>query len=338
MITTKFAGKTADGRDVNAYILSDGKNSAEILNYGGIIRKLNIEKDGKIYNVVLGFDDVADYAKFGGYIGAFIGRIGNRIGKGKFTLDGKEYQLNLNDGNNHLHGGIKGFNDKILNAEIQGDTLVLSTVSPDGEENYPGTLQAKVCYTLKDGALKIEYTAISDKKTLINLTNHAYFNLNGEGVGNILEHTLQIDADAVTTADEELIPHGEFKAVEGTPFDFRKPKKMGKDIADESDADIKNGGGYDINFVLNGRNTYRKIAEVCGDKSGIIMEVYTDLPGVQFYSGCMLENKFYHKYEAFCLETQCLPNAVNCPEYEKIGKTIFDANEVYHTVTEYRFK
>lgn len=336
MITAKYAGKTADGREVTAYTITDGANSAEILNYGGIIRKLNIAKENKTYNVVLGFDDVADYTRIGGYLGAFIGRVGNRIEKGKFTLDGVEYQLNLNNGNNHLHGGLKSFNDKILDAETDGNTLILKTVSPDGEENYPGTLNVEVRYTFKDAALKIEYFARSDKKTLINLTNHTYFNL--DGGGKIFDHTLWIDADSVTTADEELIPHGEFKDVNGTPFDFKTPKKMGQDIADYSDADIKSGGGYDINFVLNNRGTYRKIAKACGAKSGISMEVYTDQPGVQFYSGCMLENKFYNKFEAFCLETQCLPNAVNCPEYEKLGKTIYDKNEVYHTVTEYRFK
>ena len=338
MITSEAFGKTADGREVRAYVLRDGANSATVLNYGGIVQKLLVQgRENKTYNVVLGYGSPSEYDANGGYLGAFIGRVGNRIGKGKFTLDGRDYQLNCNDGNNHLHGGHKGFNTKIFDAETEGGVLVLSGTSADGEENYPGNLRMEVRYSFVGGELKIEYTAVSDRKTLINLTNHTYFNLDGEGSGDILGHTLYIDADRVTTADRELIPHGEFRDVEGTPFDFRKPKKVGKDIGCTGDCDIANGGGYDINYVLNRRGEYRKVAEIAGAESGVAMEVYTDLPGLQFYSGNMLDTKKYKMRTGFCLETQFLPNAVNCPSYAALGSPVYDKDQIYHSVTAYKF-
>ena len=182
MITSEAFGKTADGREVRAYVLRDGANSATVLNYGGIVQKLLVQgRENKTYNVVLGYGSPSEYDANGGYLGAFIGRVGNRIGKGKFTLDGREYRLNCNDGKNHLHGGHKGFNTKIFDAETEGGVLVLSGTSADGEENYPGNLRMEVRYSFVGGELKIEYTAVSDRKTLINLTNHTYFNLDGEG-------------------------------------------------------------------------------------------------------------------------------------------------------------
>lgn len=336
MITEKTFGTTEEGKKVTAFTLRDGENSAVILNYGGIVQSLQIVAHGKKYNVVLGYKTVADYESFGGYLGAFIGRVGNRIEKGRFSLDDAEYRLNLNDGNNHLHGGLKGFNAKLMDAEIEDEELVLSALSADGEEHYPGNLRMEVRYSLCGGEFKIEYTAKSDRKTLINFTNHSYFNLDGAGSSTVLDHVLTIDADRVTPSDRELIPHGEFRNVEGTAFDFRKPKKIGKDI-DADDEDIRNGGGYDINYVCNGRGSFRKIAEVAGANSGIFMELYTDLPGVQFYSGNMLDNTYYKKREGFCLETQYLPNAVNCPAYAELGNPVYDKNQIYHTVTVYKF-
>jgi len=259
MITSETFGKTADGREVRAYVLRDGANSATVLNYGGIVQKLLVQgRENKTYNVVLGYGSPSEYDANGGYLGAFIGRVGNRIGKGKFTLDGREYRLNCNDGKNHLHGGHKGFNTKIFDAETEGGVLVLSGTSADGEENYPGNLRMEVRYSFVGGELKIEYTAVSDRKTLINLTNHTYFNLDGEGSGDILGHTLYIDADRVTTADRELIPHGEFRDVEGTPFDFRKPKKVGKDIGCTDDCDIANGEGVRVTLFVSGCTNHCK--------------------------------------------------------------------------------
>lgn len=337
MISERIFGQTAQGDTVRAFTLKSGENGATVLNYGGIVQSISIRgKNGKDYNVVLGYNGVEEYENGGGYLGAFIGRVGNRIEKGRFTLDGKQYQLNLNNGNHHIHGGFQGFNRKLMNAEMDGNVLILSARSEDCEENYPGNLGIEVRYSFDNGALKLEYTAIPDKKTPINLTNHSYFNLNGQGSSDILGHTLFIDADKITPTDEELIPHGEFRNVEGTPFDFRTPKKIGKDIFCREDSDVANGGGYDVNYVLNGGG-FRKVAEATGDESGIRMEVLTDLPGVQFYSGNMLSDGRYRKHDGFCLETQLLPNAVNCPAYMAYGNPFFDENRAFRSVTVYRF-
>ena len=338
MIIKKPFGTTPDGRAVSAFILQDGVNSAVILDYGGIVNQLLIQGcDGKTYNVVLGFDSIADYKREGGYMGALIGRVGGRIGKGKFVLDGKEYQLNCNDGQNHLHGGLHGFDDKVLESAIEDDTLVLSTVSADMEENYPGNLAVEVRYSFRNGELKLEYTAKPDRKTLINLTNHAYFNLDGEDLGEIYDHVLQIFSDTVTTADAEMISDGKFKRVNGTPYDFRQPKRIGDEINDYTDIDMKYGGGYDINYVLGKQGEYRKAAWVRGIKSGIEMEVYTDLPGIQLYTGNMMKCVHYVRRGGLCLETQLFPNEVNCPAYTEYGSMVYDADCEYHTVTVYKF-
>ena len=346
MIHTSVFGKTSDGQTVIAFKLKDGANEATILNLGGIIQSLKIaDKNGNPVDVILGYNDVAGYERTGGYLGALIGRYGNRIEKGHLVIDGEEHQLYCNDRGNHLHGGRNGFDKKLWNYVFEGhdgNTLALSIVSPDGEENYPGNLRVQVRYTFVDGELKIEYAAMSDKKTAINMTNHAYFNLDGEGSGNVLDTFLQIDADRVTPTDETLIPHGEFKNVEGTPFDFRKPHRIGERIGDTDDDDIRYGGGYDVNFVCNKpAGTYAKIADAESEKSGIAMEVFTDMPAVQLYTGNGLSQKgksgYYNRNYGFCLETQFIPNSVNCQSYAAIGDPIFEKNKIYHSVTAYKF-
>ena len=345
MIHTSVFGKTSDGQTVIAFKLKDGANEATILNLGGIIQSLKIaDKNGNPVDVILGYNDVAGYERTGGYLGALIGRYGNRIEKGHLVIDGEEYQLYCNDRGNHLHGGRNGFDKKLWNYVFEGhdgNTLALSIVSPD-EENYPGNLRVQVRYTFVDGEMKIEDAAMSDKKTAINMTNHAYFNLDGEGSGNVLDTFLQIDADRVTPTDETLIPHGEFKNVEGTPFDFRKPHRIGERIGDTDDDDIRYGGGYDVNFVCNKpAGTYAKIADAESEKSGIAMEVFTDMPAVQLYTGNGLSQKgksgYYNRNYGFCLETQFIPNSVNCPSYAAIGDPIFEKNKIYHSVTAYKF-
>ena len=346
MIHTSVFGKTSDGQTVMAFKLKDGANEATILNLGGIIQSLKVaDKNGNLVDVILGYNDVAGYERTGGYLGALIGRYGNRIEKGHLVIDGEEYNLYCNDRGNHLHGGRNGFDKKLWNYVFEGhdgNTLALSIVSPDGEENYPGNLRVQVRYTFVDGELKIEYAAMSDKKTAINMTNHAYFNLDGEGSGNVLDTFLQIDADRVTPTDETLIPHGEFKDVEGTPFDFRKPHRIGERIGDTDDDDIRYGGGYDINFVCNKpAGTYAKIADAESEKSGIAMEVFTDMPAVQLYTGNGLsqngKSAYYNRNYGFCLETQFIPNGVNCPSYAALGDPIFEKNKIYHSVTAYKF-
>ena len=346
MIHSRVFGKTAEGKEVLAFTIKDGNNEAVILSLGGIIQSLKLaDKSGNPVDVILGYNDVAGYEKNGGYLGALIGRFGNRIEKGHLVIDGESYQLYCNDRGNHLHGGKKGFDKKIWDFVFEGpdgNVLSLSTTSADMEENYPGNLKVQVKYTFVNGELKIDYAAMSDKKTAINMTNHAYFNLDGEGTGNVLDTFLTIDADRVTPTDENLIPHGDFKDVEKTPFDFRKPRRIGERINDTDDPDIRAGGGYDINFVCNKpAGVYGKIAEAESEKSGIVMEVYTDMPAVQLYTGNGLaqngKSAYYNKNYGFCMETQCIPNCVNCPEYDALGSAFYEKNQIYHSVTAYKF-
>lgn len=346
MIHASVFGKTADGKDVLAFKLKDGANEATILSLGGIIQSLKVQdKSGNPVDVVLGYNDVAGYEQNGGYLGALIGRFGNRIEKGKLVIDGQEYSLFCNDRGNHLHGGKVGFNKKIWNYVFEGpdgNTLTLNLVSPDGDENYPGNLQVQVRYTLVGGELKIDYLAMSDRRTAINMTNHAYFNLDGEGSGNVLDTVLQIDADRVTPTDETLIPHGDFKAVAGTPFDFTTPHRIGERIGDTDDPDIVKQNGYDACFVCNKPvGTYAKIAEAESERTGIVMEVFTDKPAVQLYTGNGLHQNgksgYYNRNYGFCLETQFIPNGVNCPTYAALGDPIYEKNKIYHFTTAYKF-
>ncbi len=343
-ITKTLFDKLPDGREVHAYRFEDGNASATVLSYGGILQSIVVpDKDGNPTDVLLGYDNIAGYINNDGYIGALIGRFGNRIEKGRFVIDGVEYNLYNNDRGNHLHGGKEGFDSKIWDVTIDGDRLVLRYLSKDGEENYPGNLDVTVVYTFRNQTLTIDYTAVSDKKTVINLTNHAYFNMNGAGSGSILDHTLYFDAPYITPTDENLIPHGQFRPVENTYFDFTKPTTLRKgDEHKEEDIDLKQGGGYDHCFVLReGRDQTTPCCTLVGDKSGIVMDCYTDLPAIQLYAGNGLNQDgkggHYGRCGALCLETEDIPNNVNVPAYAKYGSSIYEAGKVYHTVTSYAF-
>ena len=348
-ITKSSFGKTPTGEPVDLYVLTN-KNGVEasISAYGGAVVSLKVpDRDGKLGDVVLGYDSVEGYVNDKAYLGAIVGRYGNRIGHAQFTLDGKIYTLAKNNGENSLHGGIKGFNKAVWDAkEIpakNAQALELTYLSKDGEEGFPGNLQVRVVYTLTDSnELKIEYFATTDKKTVVNLTNHSYFNLAGAGSGDILGHILQIEADKFTPVDAGMIPTGELSDVTGTPFDFHKPTAIGARI-DSNDEQIKLGGGYDHNFVL-GRKAGDPIslaARVVEPTTGRVLEVRTTEPGVQFYTGNFLDGSAqgksgvkYTKRSAFCLETQHFPDSPNQPKFPSV---ILNPGERYHTTTIYKF-
>jgi aldose 1-epimerase len=328
------------------YIKNAAGSVAAITNYGARIVGLAVPgKDGKLVDVVLGYDSVKSYQKKGEpYFGAVIGRYGNRIAKAKFSLDGTNYQLEANDGANSLHGGSKGFHSQVWDVkQVNDSTLELTYVSPDLEGGYPGEVKATVFYTLgADNELKIDYEATTTKAGPLNLTNHAYFNLNGEGAATINDHLLQINADVFTPVDSTLIPTGVIAPVANTPFDFTKPTAIGLRV-DSADAQLKNGKGYDHNFVLrDSSNTKKLAATVYGGQTGIFLEVYTTEPGIQFYGGNFLtgkdnDGKHGHAYgyrSAFCLETQHFPNSPNQPSFLS---TIVKPGETYKTSTSYKF-
>lgn len=345
--TAAFA-TTIDGKQTKLYKLIN-KNGVEVYmtNYGGRIVSLLVpDKNGKLTDVVIGMNGVEAYKNATEpYFGATIGRYGNRIAKGKFSLDGQEYSLFLNNGPNTLHGGKKGFQYVVFDAAQPNDTtLELSYVSPDMEEGYPGNLTVKIIYSLtNDNAVKMEYTATTDKKTVLNLTNHAFFNLNGVGSGTILNHTLQVYADKYIPVDSTLIPFGREDAVAGTPFDFTKTTVVGERIEQDNEQ-LKLGRGYDHCYVLNntkGSYGLTHAATATGDLSGIVLDVYTQEPGMQFYSGNFMEGKntMFGGYKddfrtAFCLETQHYPDSPNQP---KFPSTTLSPGETYHTITYYKF-
>ncbi|WP_187261120.1 aldose epimerase family protein [Pontibacter beigongshangensis] len=338
---------TIDGKETDLYILKNKNNvQAAISNYGGrLISLLVPDKDGNMRDVVVGFGDVNSFTEGADtFFGATIGRYGNRIAKGRFTLDGKEYKLATNNDQNHLHGGDTGYSRMVWDArQVDDKTLELTYLSKDMEEGYPGNLNVKVTYALTDdNELRISYEATTDKKTVVNLTNHAFFNLNGEGSGTINNHLLQINADRYTPVDETLIPTGELAPVEGTPFDFRKPTKIGERIEQDHEQ-LNFGKGYDHNFVLNTSqgDGMTKAATVVGDQSGIVMEVFTEEPGIQFYGGNFMEGKNTLKTgvkdehrTAFCLETQHFPDSPNQP---KFPSTELNPGQTYNTTSVYKF-
>ncbi|RNI30078.1 galactose mutarotase [Rufibacter immobilis] len=340
-------GKLKDGTETRLFTLTNKNNlKATFTNYGGRLVSLLVpDKNGKMVDVVVGMPDAAAYeSATEPYFGATIGRFGNRIAKGKFTLEGKEYSLPINNAPNTLHGGTKGFQYVLWEAQQPNDqTLVLTYLSKDMEEGFPGNLTTKVTYTLtNDNELKMEYEATTDKATVVNLTNHAFFNLNGEGSGDILGHVLQVNADAYTPVDATLIPTGKIEPVANTPFDFRKPTAIGARINAQNEQ-LKNGKGYDHNFVLNQNQGtgLNKAATVVGDKSGIVMEVSTQEPGLQFYSGNFMQSKNTFKggskddfRTAFCLETQYFPDAPNQPSFPS---TVLKPGETYKTSSVYKF-
>ncbi len=342
-------GKLPGGEDVYAYTFTNNVGaSVTILNYGGIVNKLIMpDRDGKLADVICGFDEIEGYLESDGYQGALIGRYGNRIANGKFSLNGKTYTLALNDdGTKTLHGGDIGFDKKIWDAtpflEADNAGLIMTLVSPDGDEGFPGCLTVKVTYTFKeDNSLWIRYEAQTDADTVVNLTNHTYFNLCGYDFGTNATHYMQIDADYITEVDGTLIPTGNKYAVDSTPFDFRTPKRIGDGIDDISDEQIKLGGGYDHNFILNADGSVKKVCEVYAEETGRVMSVYTDQPGVQFYSGNFLSHPHPFKggvkqikRAAFCLETQHAPDAPNHPDFES---TLLKPGEKYDYTTVYAF-
>ncbi len=347
-IQTKPFGK-ADGKNVDLYTLANANGlRMKVMNYGAIVLSLEVpDKTGKIDDVVLGFDTLEEYLKGHPYFGAIVGRYGNRIGKGKFTLDGVEYQLAVNNGPNHLHGGLKGFDKVVWDAvPVTQDDAVgvkFSYRSKDGEENYPGNLDATVTYLLtNDDEFKIIYSATTDKATPINLTHHSYFNLAGQGQRDILDHKLIINADLYTPVDEGLIPTGQLKHVKNTPFDFREPYAIGDRIANDN-RQLKYGGGYDHNFCLrNGGGGGLTLAvSVYEPTTGRVMEVYTTEPGVQFYSGNFLDSSnvgkggkvYKHRY-GFCLETQHFPDS---PNKRHFPTAILKPGQIYSHITAYKF-
>ena len=340
-------GKMPNGAAVELYTLTNAKGmQAGIITYGGTVVSLTApDRNGKYADVVLGMDDLAGYMKATAFFGALIGRYGNRIGHAQFTLEGQTYKLPGNDNGNTLHGGPAGFDKHVWSAvpgtSADGETLELTYVSKDGEAGFPGTLKCKVVYTLTaKNELKIDYTATTDKPTVVNLTNHSYFNLAGQGEGDILTHEVMIDAASFTPVDRTLIPTGELRPVAGTPFDFTKPTAVGARI-EAADEQIKFGGGYDHNWVLNkGKGGLTKAAEVHETKTGRVMEVWTTEPGLQFYTGNFLNNrvhgkgKTYMRRGALCMETQHYPDSPNKPSFPS---TELKPGETYHTTTIYRF-
>ncbi|MFA6979532.1 MAG: aldose epimerase family protein [Ignavibacteriaceae bacterium] len=342
-------GKTKQGTEVFLYTLKNhNKVSVSITNYGGIITSIKVpDKNGNISDIVLGYDHVDGYIiNNSPYFGALIGRYGNRIAKGKFSLGGVQYKLATNNGENHLHGGEIGFDKVVWTAnELHGkDTvgLELTYVSKDGEEGYPGNLNVKVNYTLNNrNELRIDYTATTDKKTIVNLTNHAYFNLKDAGASTILDNQLKINADRFTPIDSTLIPIGKIIPVENSPFDFRNFTKIGKRI-NSKDEQIKFGLGYDHNFVLNENgNQLKHAATVKEESTGRILEVFTTEPGIQFYSGNFLDgsitgknNIVYNRRSGFCLETQHFPDS---PNHNNFPLTELEPHQAYNSTTIYKF-
>ena len=338
---TKAAWGTTDGKEVSLFTLTNAKGvQVKISNYGATVTSwVSLDKNNKASGIVLGFDSLSGYLAKPPYFGAVVGRYGNRIAKGKFKIDTAQYTLATNNGPNALHGGLKGFDKQIWDATPANDStasLLLSYVSKDGEEGYPGNLKVTVRYTLTDdNELKIEYSATTDKATVLNITNHSYFNLTGDVTNTILNHTLMIDADNYTPVDTTLIPTGEIKSVKGSPFDFTKAKKIGEQIAAVA------GGGYDHNWVLNKKDSsLQKIVELKDSISGRTLEVFTTQPGVQFYTGNFLdgtistsEGKKINQHAALCLETQHFPDSPNQP---KFPTTLLLPGQQFHSVTVYK--
>ena len=340
-------GKMPDGQFIDLYTLTNRNGlKVTITNYGGRVVSLLVpDRRGKVADVVLGFDDLTGYLAPNPYFGALVGRYANRIANGEFRLYGVEYHVPKNDGPNALHGGILGFDKRVWTARDvskQNPSLELTYLSKDGEEGYPGNLSVKVIYTVTDSnELQIDYTAITDKDTVLNLTNHSYFNLAGQGNGDILSHQLTINADRFTPINSTLIPTGELRPVDGTPFDFRKPAAIGARINDANEQ-LKFGKGYDHNFVVNHQDAGLVLAaRVTDPGSGRVMEVLTTQPGVQLYTGNFLDGtihgkggKVYGFRSALCLETQHFPNSPNQPNFPSAE---LKRGQTFHETTIYKF-
>jgi aldose 1-epimerase len=346
-VTKASFGKLPDGQEVSVYTLKN-KNGIElqVINYGAIVTSLKApDKNGTLEDIVLGFDSLAGYLTPAPYFGAVVGRYGNRIGKGKFKLDGKEYTLAQNNNGQHLHGGLKGFDKVFWNIEeassTEGVALKLTYLSKDMEEGYPGNLKVEVLYILTDNnEWKIDYKATTDKKTIVNLTQHSYFNLTGNAKRDILEHKLTLHADKLVPVDKVLIPTGELKDVTNTPFDFRNETVIGARINDK-DQQLELGLGYDHCWVLSSSDSVKLAASVYEPTSGRYLEVYTSEPGIQFYSGNFLDGsltgkggvQYKHRY-GLCLETEHYPDSPNKPAFPSV---VLNPGETYSTQTTYKF-
>jgi len=347
-IKKEFFGNTPDLIPVDLYTLINTNGmKVKIITYGAIVQSLEVpDSEGNLEDIVLGYDTLEEYVTNNPYFGCIVGRYGNRIGKGKFTLDGKEYTLAKNNGENHLHGGIKGFDKVVWKGERVVDTksvgVKLTYYSPDGEEGYPGNLTTSLTYKItNDNELILEYHATTDKKTVVNLTHHGYFNLSGQGGETILDHKLMFNADKFTPVDAGLITTGELRDVKGTPFDFTEATKIGARI-DADNQQLKYGGGYDHNWVLNREGDGLELAaRLTEETSGRVMEIYTTEPGIQFYCGNFLdgtitgkEDRVYKYRSVAVLETQHYPDSPNRPEFPSVE---LNPDEVYETQTIYKF-
>ncbi len=347
-VTKSAYGTTQDGQAVDMYTITNSHGvEIKAITFGGIITSLQVpDKNGKMADVVLGFDKLGPYEENKPYFGAIIGRYGNRIANGEFKLDGKTYNLPKNDGPNTLHGGTKGFNKVVWKAEPfekkDSAGVIFIYTSPDGDQGFPGNLKTKVTYTLNNNnELTFDYEATTDKATPVNLTQHSYFNLDGEGNGDILDLVLTLNADNFTPVDKTLIPTGKIEPVKGTPLDFTKPTEIGARINNDYEQ-LKLAGGYDHNFVLNGKmGAMRLAARVKDPKSGRVLEISTTEPGVQFYSGNFLDGTLtgksgqkYQKHAGFALETQHYPDSPNHPNFPS---TILRPGKTYHSRTMLKF-
>ncbi len=343
-ITMRPFGKLSDGREAVLYTITNQAGaSVSLTNYGAAVTALKVpDREGKLVDVVLGCETAADQERQTASLGATPGRHANRIGKGEFILNEKHYQLCKNNGENHLHGGKEGFDKKLWNHSVQGERVVFSRLSPDGEEGYPGNLLCSVAYSLdEENQLLMEYCALSDEDTVVNLTNHSYFNLNGHDSGSVLEQELKIYSDSFTENDAGCLPTGKIILVEGTPFDFRQWKAIGQDI-NAVDPNLKNGSGYDHNFILDLEGEFSLCAEAFSPKTGIHMSMYTTQPGVQLYTANFLQDGqakgkhgvFYGRREGFCLEAQHWPNAM---AHKNFPTVVLRAGELYQHMTAYAF-
>lgn len=342
-IIQSFFGKTEQGEAVSLFTIKNSKNAfVKITNYGATIVSIVVpDKNDNFADVVLGYDDVLSYQKYNSCHGAMVGRHCNRIKDAKFSLNGIEYNLKANDGKNNLHSGGDGFDKKVWDFEIKGDKLVLSYFSEDGESGFPGNLSAEVSYSFSDeNELIIEYKAVSDKDTIVNFTNHSYFNLSGHNSGTILNNRLKINADKITEVDDGCVPTGSLISVSGTPFDFKEFHVIGERI-DEDNVSLKYGNGYNHHWVISGEGL-RFVAELADDAGERAMEVYSDMPGVQVYTANYLDGNDvgkggarYNKREGICLETQFPPNAINCPDFPS---PVLKAGEEFKSTTIYKYK
>lgn len=346
-VTKASGGKLPDGAEVEIFTLKNEKLEVQVITYGGDVISLEApDRNGKMADVVLGFDSPSGYyennhSKSAAFFGPIVGRYANRIAHAKFSLDGKEYTLTKNNGDNSLHGGPGGFHNRVWKGKIITDGVELTYLSKDGEEGYPGNLSITVKYTLTGGDLQIDYSATTDKPTVLNLTNHSYFNLSGQGNGTVLQEQLKLNASRFTPVDATLIPTGELKSVAGTPFDFLKPHAVGERITAD-DEQIRLGHGYDHNFVIDGGGKeLTQAAEVYDPASGRVLQVLTTEPGVQFYTSNFLDGSIkgkqgiaYPRNGALCLETQHFPDSPNHPDFPS---TVLRPGSKFHSTTVYRF-